>query len=285
MWKSMIYESPEPEIEWHKLNPQWLRWLDTVTEEPWFVALEDLVKWSGTWTGTEEELVEEVSLRVSREVRESEDFPSTYEKFSEYYDILYYSDPHRPPMILDYRELTKKDLEEFDVPGWGPEAPILVERDFAGRKPRYRAALCDLLYRYRSPLSIAVLNFTYSSSKFTKKNRVWSGFTNKLAEQLRGYCPIPSCSGQFPTLPPIPDDPEGEDLKRRFDETYELLDLMEFSDYRELAGRMRTCAYILKEFGVKVSWEKVSVPVSDSEGRPREKQKLYWTVEAPRWRN
>ena len=285
MWKSLINDIPDPQDEEGNTNPQWLRWLDTVTQEPWFVALWDLLRWSGTWTGTEEELVEEVSLRVSREVRESEDFPSTWEKFSEYYGTLYDYAHRRLPMILDYRELTKKDLEEFDVPGWGPEAPILVERDLAGRKPCYRNALCDLLYRYRSPLSIAILNFTYESSKFTKKNRVWSGFTNKLAEQLRGYCPIPSCCGQFPTLPPIPDGPEGEDLERRFDETYELLGLMEFSDYRELAGRMRTCAYILKEFGIKVSWEKVSVPVSDSEGRQRERQKLYWTVEAPRWRD
>jgi hypothetical protein len=289
MWKSIIDEEPEeaienPETGSLEINPRWTEWWETVTQEPWLVAMHSLVRWSGTWAGTEEELAEEINLRVNPEVRESEDFPSTYQKLLEYYMALfYYSTPNVVPMLLDYREISKDDLEHFDVPGWSPQAPIMIHRDDAGMCPIYLHTVYALLYRHRSPLSLAVIEFTRESRKFTKQQRTWSGTTGELAERLLAHYPMPGLFG-FPPFAKTPDDPEGKEAERRFDEVRDLLDLTESSDYRELAGRLRTCAYILREFGVRLSWQKIESKAPDRDGGLQTTRKLYWILQAPHWR-
>ncbi len=80
MWKSVIWDEPEEQDEQGNANPLYEEWFEEVLREPWFVALQDLVKWTGAWVGTEEQLMEEIRLRVDREVWEFEDFPSDFRK-------------------------------------------------------------------------------------------------------------------------------------------------------------------------------------------------------------
>jgi hypothetical protein len=164
-------------------------WDREVAREPWFVALQDLVKWAGVWTGTEGELIEELRMRASREALESGYFPSDLDTLMAYQTIACYPLLKARLCVLDHREFKKKDLEEFDVPGWGPEAPILVERDWAARRPSYYDAMATLA-RYRSPLALAVLIFT-DSPRFARRKRRWTGRTSELAEALAGSYPSP----------------------------------------------------------------------------------------------
>src|SRR3712207_9233470 len=64
------------------------------------------------------------------------------------------------------------------APGWGPAAPILVERDGAARPPTYTMAMVDLA-KYQEPLLLAFLIFT-DSAKFARNKRQWSGSTEEL---------------------------------------------------------------------------------------------------------
>lgn len=258
--------------------------------EPWFVALQDLVKWTGTWTGSEEELMRELRLRVNREVWESEDFPSDPPKLMKYYEAMFFASSEvslgdEGLSLLDYRDFKKKDLEDYDVPEWGPEAPILLSQGWAGARPFYQQALYTLLDKYRSPLPLAVLGFT-DGRKFTKKTRSWSGSTTELAQALLGHYPWPGhrWPNYCPALSPTPEDPENKKAERLFDETHDLLmNLWEASDYRRFHELMRTCAYIVKDVGIKVSWEKVPSIVADSEGGTKSTKRTRWTIEAPRW--
>lgn len=288
MWKSIINDEPVEIIEdletgQPRTNPRWSEWLEAVAQEPWLVAMYSLVRWSGTWVGTEEELIEEVRLRVGPEVRASEDFPSTYQGLLDYYMALFYCAPHVPPTLLDYRELEKRDIEDHDVPGWGPESPIMIHRDSAAVRPVYRITVYSLMGRYHSPLALAILEFTHGSRKFTKKERTWSGTTAALAESLLAHF-LPPGHFRILEITGTPDDPEGRGAEQRFDETRKLLSLQEPSDYRKLAGRLRTCAYMLRDYGVEMSWKKMPATSRGAYGTKQSTQKLYWTVRAPRWR-
>ena len=291
MWKSVIWDRPDEEDEQGAPNPRFDEWVEAVMNEPWFVALRDLVRWTGTWTGTEEELMKELRLRVNGEVWESEDFPSAPQELMEYYENIFFASSEvslgdEGVSLLDYREFKKKDLEDYDVPGWGPEAPILLSQVWAGGRPSYEQALYTLLDKYRSPLPLAVLGFT-NGRKFTKKTRSWSGSTTELARALLGYYPWPDCHWPTycPALPPSPEDPDGRDAQQLFDETYELLtNLLDPSDFRRFHGLMKTCAYIVRDVGIKVSWEKVPWMVTDpEEGASKSTKRTRWTIEAPRW--
>jgi hypothetical protein len=86
------------------------------------------------------------------------------------------------------------------VPGWGPGAPILVERDWAAVRPGYFYAMYELV-KYEDPLLLAFMIFT-SSTEFAKSQRRWAGCTDELARALRIYYPSPGYNcpvffGQF----------------------------------------------------------------------------------------
>jgi len=149
-------------------------------------------------------------------------------------------------------------------------------------RPSYQRALYTLLDKYRSPLPLAILGFT-DGRKFTKKTRSWSGSTTELAKALLAYYPWPGHFG-IPEIPPTPEDPESKEAERLFDETRDLLmDLSGPSDHRRFHEQMRTCAYIVKDVGIKVSWEKVPSMVANSEGGTKITKRTRWTIEAPRW--
>ena len=88
MWKSVIRDYPDEQDEWGTgFNPLFLEYAEALVREPWLVALQDIVAWTKVWTGIEEALMEEIRFRVNRELWESEDFPSDFERLRYYYGV------------------------------------------------------------------------------------------------------------------------------------------------------------------------------------------------------
>ena len=58
-------------------------------------------------------------MRVGKEVSASPDFPSSYEQLVDYIWMAIHGFQMKELEVMDYRELTEEDLEDFDVPGWG----------------------------------------------------------------------------------------------------------------------------------------------------------------------
>jgi hypothetical protein len=239
-------------------------WIDAITRRPWFVALKSLPEDRGLWVGTEDELLQELKERVGPEATLSEDFPSGASEIIEPSDEVVFAMRQERLSIMDYRQMTKKIREDYYGPGWGPSAPIMIGRGLAGHKPYHEAAAYLMRTKYRNPLAALVVEFTYYSPKFTRNNREWWGRTRKLAEQLS-----------------IRYMDEVDFIEsRRNKKLEEALRLERLEDFRRFCGQMRVCAYILKDVGVRVSWEKFR-----SRKRETDEEFSYtlWTIEAPRW--
>jgi hypothetical protein len=144
--------------------------------------LEDMVKWTGIWVGTEERFFEELRMRVGREVASSPDFPSSAEQLKLYQSIAIDGFFARPLQFLLHWDLSEEDLDDFDAPGWGPDAPILLFRGDAAHRPNYWQAMCKLLDR-RDALALNVLMFTGKDRHF-RKSRRWTGTTAELLKKL-----------------------------------------------------------------------------------------------------
>ena len=191
--------------------------------------------------------------------------------------------------LFRYDELTKKELKEFYAPGRGPAAPILVERDQAAR-PKYHYAM-DKLLKYQEPPLMAFLIFT-DSAKFIRNKRQWMGSTEELVEVSNAYYPMPShnCRAVFALVKwssyPDPDDMPLAFFDHSSRELITDIWRWDSSDYRRFQARMKTCAGILEEVGIKVSKKKVTRRVPDREGGGKKEIKTTrWTVEAPPWRH
>jgi hypothetical protein len=163
--------------------------------------------------------------------------------------------------ITDYRTMEKELRENYDVPGWGRKAPILLQQSLAGLRPSRDGALHHLS-QYGNPLAASVVLFTYIDSRFKGRERSWSGSTAELAQQLSFY-PVR-----------ISDDME------RHEQIWKVLRLERRADHRRFSAMMRTCAYILKDVGVKVTWKRITGrnPLTDEKY-----VYMRWTVEAPNW--
>jgi hypothetical protein len=242
------------------------RLVDEITREPWFEALKSLTDWSGLWVGTEEDLMEELKKRTA-EVQAgdvdvaSEDFPSSASEIIEPPQDVDWAMRKERLSITDYRTMEKDLRENYDVPGWGRKAPILLQRGLAGLRPSRDGALF-YLSQYGNPLAASVVLFTYIDSKFKSKERRWSGSTAELAQQLSFY-PVK-----------INNDME------RHEQIWKVLRLERRADHRRFSAMMKTCAYILKDVEVKVTWKRIT-------GRNSVTDEKYvytrWTVEAPNW--
>jgi hypothetical protein len=240
-------------------------WIDAITRKPWFVALNSLPEDRGLWVGTEDELLEELKEGVGPEAALSEDFPSSASEIIEPPKGVEFAMRQEQLSIMDYRRMSKKIREDYYGPGWGRSAPIMIGRGLAGRKPYHEAAAYLMTTKYRNPLAALVVEFTYHDPKFTRNNREWWGRTRELAEQLS-----------------IRYMDEVDFIEsRRNKKLEEALKLKRLEDFRRFCGRMRTCAHILKDVGVRVSWEKFR-----SRKRETDEEFSYtlWTIEAPRWK-
>jgi hypothetical protein len=240
-------------------------WNDSITRRPWFVALNSLPEDRGLWVGTEDELLEELKERIGPEATLSEDFPSSASEILEPPKDVEFAMRKEQLSIMDYRQMSKKIREDYYGPGWGRSAPIMIGRGLAGRKPYHEAAAYRMTTKYRNPLAALVVEFTYHGHKFTRNNREWSGRTGKLAEQL-SICYMDEVTFKG---------------SRRNKELEEALKLEYLEDFRRFCGQMRTCAFLLKDVGVKVSWEK---HVGQRVATDEKYTFTWWTIEAPRWK-
>ena len=166
--------------------------------------------------------------------------------------------------IMDYRQMTKKIREDY----YGPAGTLRTHHD------RARPSRAQTLPRggsvpdddeVRNPLAALVVEFTYHGHKFTRNNREWWGRTGKLAEQLSiRYMDEVTFKGS-----------------RCNKELKETITLESPEDFRRFCGRMRTCAYILRDVGVQVSREK---HVGQKVATDEKYTYTLWTIEAPRWK-
>ena len=239
-------------------------WIDAKTRRPWFVALKSLPGEAGLWVGSEEDLMEELKKRTV-EVQAgdvaSEEFPSSAREIIEPPQDVDWAMRKERLSITDYRTMEKDLRENYDVPEWGRKAPILLQRGLVGLRPSRDGALHHLS-QYGNPLAASVVVFTYIDSKFKRRDRLWSGSTAELAQQLSFY-PVR-----------INDDME------HHEQIWKILRLGRRADRRRFSAMMKTCAYILKDVGVKVTWKRIT-------GRNPLTDEKYtytrWTVEAPHW--
>lgn len=260
-------DKPEEQVHDDYLDPDAERhreieeWIDAITRRPWFVALKSLPGDRGLWVGTEDELLEELKERVGRDATLSDEFPSSASEIIEPPQDVDWAMRKERLSITDYRTMEKELRQNYDVPGWGRKAPILLQRGLAGLRPSRDGAL-HRLSLYGNPLAASVVVFTYIDSKFKGRDRQWSGSTAELAQQLSFY-PVR-----------INDDME------RHEQIWKILRLERRADRRRFSAMLRTCAYILKDVGVKVTWKRIT-------GRNPLADEKYtytrWTIEAPHW--
>lgn len=275
-WKSAINDGPDPEDEGYD------EWVERVMAEPWVAALEDLIKWSGLWVGTEEQLILEVKTRVGKKVAESEDFPSSFERLLAYQDYAIDGFCWKGFGLLDYRELTVEDLDDFDAPGWSEEAPVLVCRGRAAHRPDFRQAQYEIL-KYWHPVPSAFLEFT--ASKHFGEGRTWTGTTEKLAKALAKHHPT---NYRVPRIALDRARPEGvDDLFPEFGSIEEINAMMEpygREEHLVFFKQVKKWAPILEEVGIKISRQKRRRPPSMPESNNTElPQRTYWTIERPLW--
>jgi hypothetical protein len=241
-------------------------WIDAITRRPWFAALKSLPGEVGFWIGTEQELIEELKVRMLKEQDDGEAlvdeaFPSSAREIIDPPQDVDWAMRKERLSITDYRTMEKELRENYDVPEWGRKAPILLQRSLAGLRPSRDGALYHLSL-YGNPLAASVVVFTYIDSKFKGKERMWSGSTAELAQQLSFY-PVR-----------ISDDME------RHEQIWKVLRLERPADHRRFNAMMKTASYILKDVGVKVSRKRITwrKPLTD------EKYTFTkWTIEASHW--
>jgi hypothetical protein len=252
-----------------------VEWIDAITRRPWFAALQCLPGEAGFWVGTEEELIEELIARMLEvqddgEALVDEAFLTSAREIIDPPDDVVFAMRKERLSLVDYRKVEKELRQDFDAPGWGRKAPILLERDLSAHKPSHEGAQYILATKYHNPLAILVVDFTYHDLTFKRDDQMWSGRTRKLAERLRIqlYREF-GIGGLVPT--------ENE----LFDELKEAIKLDSPEDFRRFCGRMRTCAYMLRDVGVMVSWEKhVGQKIATGEKYTY----TWWTIEAPHWK-
>jgi hypothetical protein len=239
-------------------------WIDAITRRPWFVALNSLPEDRGLWVGTEDELLEELKERIGPEATLSEDFPSSASEIIEPPKDVDWAMRQEQLSIMDYRQMTKKIRENYYGPGWGRSAPIMIGRGLAGRKPYHEEAAYLMRTKYRNPLAALVVEFTYHGHKFTRNNREWWGRTRELAEQL-----------SFRYMEEV-----AFIESRRNKELEVALKIECLEDLLRFHRQMRTCAYVLRDVGVRVTWEKFR---SRKLYADEEYSYTLWTIEAPHW--
>jgi hypothetical protein len=81
-WRSAIDEMPDLQYirAFEPGSTAYAEWLEKVMDEPWVRALEDMVKWTGVWVGTEEAFFEE--LRMSDKLCRKPRYTWTLESIS-----------------------------------------------------------------------------------------------------------------------------------------------------------------------------------------------------------
>jgi hypothetical protein len=283
-WRSGINEMPECDADHPDYPAGYDKWLQKVMDEPWVHALEDMVKWTGVWVGTEEAFFRELRMRVGREVASSPDFPSSAERLKLYQSIATDGFHARRLEFWHWRlsDLCEEDLDDFNTPGWGPDAPVLLFRDDTARRPNYWQAMCRRLAR-KDALALAVLMFTGKDRHF-KKSRRWTGTTAELLKKLQKHDPAGLDGVPVPIANCFRPREEHRYAVYTLFDTSPPIDPSSREDYITFHRQMRRCAGVLEEWRIKVSKQRHTYSYTPSDGgRVEQRSTTYWTVEAPRW--
>jgi hypothetical protein len=257
-------------------------WIDAITRRPWFAALKSLPGEVGFWVGTEEELIEELKARMLEEQDDgdalvNEDFLSSAREIVDPPEDVVFAMRKERLSLVDCRQVEKELRQDFDAPGWGRKAPMLLERDLSAHKPSHEGAQYILATKYHNPLAILVVGLTYDDPTFKRNQQMWAGSTRWWSGRTRDLATRLSIqlNREFGMRELGPRENElVEELK-------EAIKLESPEDFRRFCGRMRTCAYILRDVGVKVSWEKL---IGQKVATDEKYTYTWWTIEAPRWK-
>jgi hypothetical protein len=154
-------------------------WIDAITRRPWFAALKSLPGEVGFWIGTEQELIEELKVRMLKEQDDGEAlvdeaFPSSAREIIDPPQDVDWAMRKERLSITDYRTMEKDLRENYDVPEWGRKAPILLQQGLAGLRPSRDGAL-HYLSQYGNPLAASVVLFTYIDTSLSVRNECGQG--------------------------------------------------------------------------------------------------------------
>jgi hypothetical protein len=286
-WKSKIGEMPDLQyIEaFEPDSTAYAEWLQGVMAESWFLALEALVQWTGTWVGTEEDFFAELWMRVGEDVFSSPDFPSTLGRLNDYIEIAIDGFCGRNLMVWHHGELTEEDLDDYDVPEWGLESPILVCQGRAAERPDYYEAMCRFLVR-GDAFPLAVLIFTGEYRDF-RRFGTWIGKTEELLTKLRRYDPNNDFVSYVPRVLAKTFRPADrhEDWPAFDFDPPDVLYPSGRADYLAFHRAMGRWTPALAEFGVRIGRQKYATPYrSRKTGEIERRMTTRWTIEAPRWK-
>jgi hypothetical protein len=287
VWKSELRNCPNLEYAMYRRgapSKEYEEWVDRIAEEPWFIALIELVKHQGQWwVGTWQELIRQLRRRAGEEASACEDFPSTLDRLKDYAWVASDAFTRADIDFLDYELAEAYGTDEFDAPGWGPQAPVLIFRDNSVLRPDYIWTLGKVLERW-DPFLLAV--FLFVSNEGLGNGRCWEGTTPQFVEALSRQRPdqesvpnyISKCFRPAGSASPLPEYEDTEEEAR-------LLRRRALMDYEAFVDRIRKNVPFLESIGIRVRMELHPSEVGSSANlvTRRDWKQAQWVVRAPRW--
>ena len=185
--------------------------------------------------------------------------------------------------ILDYELAKTYSTDEFDAPGWGPQAPILIFQDNSVLRPDYICTLGKVLECW-DPFLLAL--FLFASNERMGNGRWWEGTTPQFVEAVRLQRPhqesVPDyiLEGFRPTeaISPLPEyENDEEEARLMRPETPE--------DYEAFVQHIRECMPFMESIGIRARIElhPSEVGLFEDVVDLRDWRQVRWVVRAPRW--
>ena len=290
MRNSEIGNCPDPSFDPTGGVPsaEYEAWVQKIIEEPWVAALGGLVEPTGRWAGTEEGLVRELRSRAGDEAWQAEDFPTSLDVLHEYMDKAEVAMRRLDLHIVDHRDSPwistgvpshtnpGSPVDEYDAPGWGRDAPVLVYRGSALPLDHFWAL--NRVLEAWDPFGLAL--FLFTASEDFGAGRRWEGDTTALAGALREHHPNDAGALEYvskwhrpPGAGALPDYGSAEERAR-------VLEPHGPEDRGAFRERMTGSLPVLEGVGIKVRLEDTGPTAADFTGAPGDDR---WVVEAPRW--
>lgn len=120
---------------------EWIaRWNEAINDEPVMKGLYRLAAYEGVWVGTEGELFDALERLNDPDIGQVRPCPSTPEELIGHIGDIYelshaFHTLGAGVTVLDRREFSDEEAEDYRVPGWSRGCPILVLRVGAGYAP------------------------------------------------------------------------------------------------------------------------------------------------------
>jgi len=291
MRNSEIDNCPDPGFDPTEGVPsaEYEAWVEKITKEPWVAALDGLVEPTGRWVGTEEGLIRALEARAGNEAWQAEDFPTSLDMLYEYMDKAEVAMRRLDLYVLDYRDSPWtssgapshsspgcRPEDEYDAPGWGHDAPVLVFRESTLPLDHFWAL--NRVLEAWDPFALAL--FLFTSSEDFGAGRRWEGTTTALANALREHHPNDAGALEYVAKW---HRPAGAGALPDYGSAEERAKVLEPRGTKDLAAfreRMAESLPVLEGVGIEVRLEDTGpnpAGPTDTSGEDR------WVVEAPRW--